>query len=132
MAKKVKLTRVEWEIMESVWALGGAVSARQVHNHAFPSGEKAYTTVQTLLNKLNEKGWLEREKIGMVNFFTPAVSRDKMISRELQFYIAELFDGSVPALARFLIKTNDLSIKEIKTIKAYIEAREKEMESSRD
>ena len=43
MTKKFKLTPVEWEIMESIWEIGGAPSIRDVWQHCFPNGEKAYT-----------------------------------------------------------------------------------------
>lgn len=128
MPKKFKLTQVEWEIMESVWALGNRTTARDVHNRTFPRGEKAYTTVQTIMNKLHEKGMLKKEKIGNVNFFSPTRSRGLMIKNELSFFISELFNGSVPELTNFLINANDLSLDEIQKIKIFIEQKEKELE----
>ena len=59
-----KLTAVEWEVMEAVWALGGSPSVRQVLEYAYPGGEKAYTTVQTIMNTLERKGFLKRRKTG--------------------------------------------------------------------
>jgi len=127
MAKKFKLTQVEWEIMESVWSLGNRTTARDVHKHTFPKGEKAYKTVQTILNKLHEKGMLKKEKIGMVNFFTQTRSRSLMIKNELSFFISELFNNSVPELINFLIDTNNLSLLEIQDIKNFIEQKVKEL-----
>ena len=132
MAKKPKLTLVEWELMESVWTLGKSVTVRDVHKHTFPNGEKAYTTVQTLLNKLCDKGMLNREKIGMVNFFTALFSRSVMIKEQLSFFVSDLFHGSVPALTNFLIDSNKLSLKDIRTIKKFIEEKEKEFGDSDD
>ncbi len=126
MAKKSKLTLVEWELMESVWTLDKKVAVRDVHKHAFPNGEKAYTTVQTLLNKLWDKGMLNREKIGMVNFFSPTVSRREMLKEQLSFLVTDLFKGSVPALTNFLIDSNNLSLEDIRTIKQFIEKKEQE------
>jgi BlaI family penicillinase repressor len=128
MAKKFKLTQVEWEIMESVWSLGNRTTARDVHNRTFPRGEKAYTTVQTIMNKLHEKGMLKKVKIGNVNFFSPTRSRGVMIKNELSFFISELFNGSVSEMANFLIDSNNLSLGEIQKIKNFIEQKEKELE----
>ena len=125
MAKKFKLTQVEWELMQSVWALGEKATARQVHNHAFSNNEKAYTTVQTILNKLYEKGMLSREKNEKTNYYSATVSRSEMIKDELSFFITDLFDDSVPAFANFLIDANNLSLVEIESIKEFIDEKEK-------
>ena len=132
MPKKFKLTQVEWELMQSVWELGDKTTARDVHNRTFPNGEKAYTTVQTILNKLVEKGMLNREKIGMVNFFSPAVSRAEMIKKELSFFVSDIFNNSVPDLANFIIDSNNLSLQDIKNIKQFIEKKEHELRKNHD
>ena len=66
--KNKKLTSVEWEIMEAVWDIGGSPSVRQVLEHKYLKDRKAYTTVQTIMNTLEKKGFLVRKKIGLVNF----------------------------------------------------------------
>lgn len=129
MTKRSKLTPVEWEIMECVWELGEKTTARDVFNHAFPNGEKAYTTVQTILNTLYDKGMLKREKIGMVNFYSPQISRKNMVNTEFSFFLSRVFKGSVQSMANFLINSGDLDLEDIQTIKEFIEKREKELRS---
>jgi len=60
MAPRDKLTPAEWEIMEAIWSLGGSPSVRDVVDYAYPNGEKAYTTVQTLMNTLERKELLTK------------------------------------------------------------------------
>ena len=67
----IKPTAVEWELMEAIWELGGAPSVREVLEFQYPNGEKAYTTVQTIMNNLVKKGVLSAKKIGLVNFYAP-------------------------------------------------------------
>ena len=132
MAKIKKLTPVEWEIMEAIWEMGSNPSVREVLEHRFPNGEKAYTTVQTIMNTLEKKGILSRKKIGLVNFYSPVITRDKMVNAEISSLLKRLFDGSVPALANYLIheSTFDLSaIKQIKTLLAEKEKALKEKQS---
>ena len=74
MSKRPRLTHAEWEIMKVVWALEGPVSVRDVLEHAFPNGEKAYTTVQTVMNTLEKKKLLERHKTGLVYFYSSSRS----------------------------------------------------------
>lgn len=127
MSKQIKLTLVEWEIMESVWELGNRTTARDVFNHTFPNGEKAYTTEQTILNNLYNKGMLKREKIGMVNFYSPRKSRKNMVKSEFSFFLSRVFNGSIQAMADFLMESDNLDMKDIKAIKALVDKKEKEL-----
>ena len=130
MSKRSKLTPVEWEIMESVWSLGNRTTARDVFNHAFPNGGKAYTTVQTILNNLHSKGMLKREKIGMVNFYTPKKSRKNMVKSEFSFFLSRVFNGSIQALADFLMDSDNLNTKDLKAIKMLVDKKEKELKAN--
>ena len=127
MVKRSKITPAEWEVMEAIWALGGSPSVRDIMEHTYPNGEKAYTTVQTTMNTLEKKGFLRRRKIGLVNFYTPTRSRDEMVRRELSGMVSRIFDGSVPAVAGYLIKSSDIDLKEIEAIKKLLEAKAREL-----
>jgi len=125
-----KLTPVEWEIMEAIWALGRAPSVRDVLEHTFPDGQKAYTTIQTVMNILEKKGLLKRKKQGMVNFYKPTKSRDQMINSELSNLVSRMFQGSIPAFANHLIKSEDITLQEIEKIKALLDEKEAELKGN--
>jgi predicted transcriptional regulator len=127
MPARSKLTPVEWEIMEAVWELGGSPSVREVLERAFPTGGKAYTTVQTIMNTLEKKGMLRRKKKGLVNFYTPMRSREDMVKKEMKGIVSRIFDGSVPALANYLIRSGGLSAEEIGDIKKQLDSRAREL-----
>jgi predicted transcriptional regulator len=120
MTQKRKLTPAEWEIMEAVWELGRAASVRDVLDKAFPKGEKAYTTVQTVMNTL-----------GLVNFYSPTRSKDDMIQAEMSSLISRVFDGSVPALANSLLSLDNLSLEEVREIKKLLRRKEQELKGER-
>ena len=127
MAQNSKLTPAEWLIMEAIWRLGGSPTVREVLEYAFPGGEKAYTTVQTVMNTLEKKQLLTRRKVGLVNFYKPARSRDDMIKAEMSSLLSRVFDGSIPALANSLLSLDDLSLDEIGRIKQLLNEKEKEL-----
>lgn len=131
MAESKKLTHAEWEIMEAVYKAGKSPSVRQVWEKAYPNKEKAYTTVQTIMNTLEKKGLLTRKKIGLVNFYTPVYSRIKLINSEIRHITAQMFNGSVSELAHYLININDLNIEEIQKIKKIIDRKEKELKGEK-
>ena len=127
MTTKPKLTPAEWEIMEAVWSLDGPVSVRDVLEHLYPGGEKAYTTVQTVMNTLEKKRLLTRRKTGLVNFYAPTRSRDEATRSELTTLVSRVFGGSVPALANTLMSLDDVDLEDLAEIKRLIARREREL-----
>ncbi len=130
MPNEKKLTRVEWEILEHVWKIGRDVSARRVHESAFPNGEKAFTTVQTVLTTLVKKKVLKCRKIGMVNFYIPVKSRAAMLMDQLSLVASQMFHGSVPDMTNFLIDAEHLNLKDINKLKAILEAKERRLKDN--
>ena len=126
MAAKKRLAQAEWEVMDGVWDLDRQVTVREVRDHLYPNGEKAYTTVQTIMNILVDKGVLARQKIGPVNVYTSVLSREDAAQTETQTLVSRMFEGSFGALATYLVDSGELSDKELDELRALIEAREGE------
>ena len=125
MAAKKRLSEAEWEVMDGVWHLDRQVTVRDVVDYLYPNGEKAYTTVQTIMNILFEKGVLHRQKIGPVNVYTPTLSREDAAQVETRTLVSRMFEGSFGALATYLVDSGELSQGELDELRALIEAREK-------
>ena len=125
MAVKKRLAEAEWEVMDGVWHLDRQVTVRDVVDYLYPNGEKAYTTVQTIMNILFEKGVLNRQKIGPVNVYKSALSREDAAQDETRTLVSRMFEGSFGALATYLVDSGELSQKELDELRALIEAREK-------
>ena len=127
MSGKTKLTPAEWETMQAVWALGETVTVRDVLEHLYPQGEKAYTTVQTVMNILVKKKLLKRDKIGLVGFYTPTNSREETTRQETSRLVTGIFGGSIPAVASSLMSLDDVDLQDIAEIKKLIRLREEEL-----
>ena len=125
--KGTKLTPAEWELMEAVWELGGSPSIRDVLDRAYPNGEKAYTTVQTVMNTLVRKGALKRKKLGLVNFYKPVRQRGDLVRDEVKSLLGRIFAGSIPAVASSLFELDSLGLEEIEEIKKLLKKRESEL-----
>lgn len=125
MAAKKRLAEAEWEVMDGVWHLDRQVTVRDVVDYLYPNGEKAYTTVQTIMNILFEKGVLNRQKIAPVNVYKSALSREDAAQDETRTLVSRMFEGSFGALATYLVDSGELSRKELDELRALIEAREK-------
>ena len=128
MRKKRELTPVEWEIMEAVWDIGGQVTVRDVLERAYPDGEKAYTTVQTIMNTLEHKRLLQHEKLGLVNFYRPCRTRESVLQGEMATLLSRGFKGSVVALASTLLSLDRLNADEIRRLKQLIREKEEDLQ----
>lgn len=132
MVKKVKLTPAEWDVMNAIWEMGGECSVRDVIEHSYAKGEKAYTTIQAFMNILERKGVLQRRKVGLVNFYTPTRSKDKVVKAEMSSMLSRMFGGSITALASSLMSLENVSLKEIQSIKELLNKKEKELQGNKN
>jgi len=119
-----KLSLLEWEIMNIIWAQNKKLAVRDVLAIAYPNGEKAYTTVQTVLNNLETKGYLTKEKIGLVNFYSAIKSQEEIVKKETSSFVKRVYNGSFKALANYLIDSNNLTEDEIADLQFLIKQKE--------
>ena len=129
--KKHELSAAEWELMAVIWEAGGAVTVREVLETAYPNDEKAYTTVQTLMNILVEKGMLRREKQGMVNQYTPAVRREKVLDASMSTVADRMFRGSFGAMASFLV-SRKLSEEDVAALRRLLDEQDPDVAGGRE
>jgi len=120
-AAEKQLTDLEWEIMNHIWKNDGEVSVRNILEDAYSDGSKAYTTIQTVMNNLVDKGFLTKEKTGMVNFYQPVHPRDQVVRKEVHYFVDKVFRGSVPQFVKQFIDQSSLSGEEIADLKRFIE-----------
>ncbi|MFB0517126.1 MAG: BlaI/MecI/CopY family transcriptional regulator [Candidatus Neomarinimicrobiota bacterium] len=112
-----ELSVAEWEIMHAIWRVGRSVTVRQVLEAAYPRSEKAYTTVQTLMNILVEKGFLTRRKQGRINYYSAVRGREDVLRGSLIGVAQRMFQGSLGAMASFLVSSVKLRPEELQELK---------------
>jgi BlaI family penicillinase repressor len=125
MPKVETLTRLEWEIMKQVWK-NGKTTVRDVHEALADSHRRAYTTIQTYMERLVDKKILRKEKIGLVNFYSAIIKENDTLKRETNHFVKRAFDGSFSKLAAFLFDTQDFNEEDLQNIKRLIEEKERE------
>lgn len=117
MAKQnaIHLSRFELEIMEVLWTLG-EVSVREVREAIEERRRPAYTTVQTILSRLEEKKAVRRtRKIGNALLFEPLIAREPVYRRLIDDFLG-LFGGSVQPLMGRLLETGQLTLEDLKAL----------------
>ena len=113
MARRPTLSRLELRIMEALWTRG-ACSVREIHDALPAKGRPAFTTVQTMVYRLEKKGALRNVKrISNANIFEAAISRDEAHTSLVNDLLA-LFDGRAkPVMAR-LVESGRLTLEDIR------------------
>src|SRR5437867_9154123 len=115
MAKNVRLTRFELEIMDVVWRRGEA-SVRELQEALPEDGRPAYTTVQTIVQRLEQKGAVRRtRKVGNALMFQAVVTRRSAYRRMID-ELLDLFGGSAQPLVAHLLDTGKLTLEDLKAL----------------
>ena len=114
---KTRLSKAEARILEQYWKLG-ACSVREILD-SLPEEERiAYTTVQTLVYRLEVKVALRKvKKIGNAQIFEPAIDRNQYRSGLVRDLL-ELFGGSPRLLVSNLVETGTITLKDLKALQS--------------
>ena len=108
-----KLTKIELRIMEALWT-AGASSVREIQEALPAKHRPAYTTVQTMVYRLEGKGAVRRvKKIGNAHVFEAAISRDSA-QRRLIDELLSFFGGRTQPVMAHLIESGRLSLEDVK------------------
>ena len=108
-----KVTRFELQLLERLWKLGSA-SVREVQESLPEKDRPAYTTVQTIMYRLEEKKAVRRvKKIGNAHIFEPVATR-KAVYRRLVDDLLDLFGGSAAPMMSHLAESGKLSLQDIR------------------
>jgi len=108
-----KLARLEFQIMEVLWANREA-SIREILD-ALPAKRKpAYTTIQTTVYRMEAKGVVKRvRKVGNFHVFAAEISRDAAQRRMIDELLA-LFGGRPQPVMAHLVETGKLTLNDVK------------------
>ena len=92
---------LELECLKALWTLGEG-NVKDVREVMTESRNLAYTTVMTVLDRLEKRGKVARRKQGRKFVYTPAVSRDALRRLAVDALIEDFFDGSESQLADYI------------------------------
>ena len=114
-----RLSRAELKVMQALWERGPS-SVREVQETFAAKRRPAYTTVQTLMYRLEAKNAVRRaRKIGGAHVFEAVVSRDAA-GRKLIDDLLELFGGKAQPLMSQLVETGKLTLEDIEEAQAIL------------
>jgi BlaI family penicillinase repressor len=114
------MSPAETEILRLVWQLEEATV--QGICEALPAERRiAYKTVQTLLRRLEEKGYLTHKTKGKAYVFCPAVKREAVVRRTVLDFLDRLFGGDPRPLMQFLAEDGRIDAADIEDLRRLID-----------
>ncbi len=84
-----RLSRSEWQLMRICWRLRRA-TVRQVLVEDRRAHQRDYRTILTFMSRMARKGWLEVEKEGNTNYYTPAIAQKKALKEKIRRFLNEV------------------------------------------
>ncbi|MCP4593450.1 MAG: BlaI/MecI/CopY family transcriptional regulator [bacterium] len=116
------LGSAELDVLRVLWDIGSA-TVREVMTELHARGRRvAYTTVQTLLGRLEHKDYVTSDKSEFAFVFRAKLTRDRVRRSRLKSLVGQLYDGAAGSLVLHLVKTERLSHGEIAELQALIES----------
>jgi predicted transcriptional regulator len=107
-----KLSKLELQIMEVLWSNGPA-PIREIQESFGPKNRPAYTTVQTMVYRLEAKKALRRaRKVGNAHVFEALITRDAARARLVDEFLS-LFGGRMQPVMAQLIEAGNLTAKDV-------------------
>ena len=128
--KPPKLTKLELQILEALWAMGKA-SIREIQE-TFPEPRPAYTTIQTTVYRLESKGALRRvRKISNAHIFEPLIARD-VARHKLLDEILSFFGGRPQPMMAQLAEAGKLTLEDVRELEKTIKKLERQRSHGHD
>lgn len=128
--KHPALANAELAVMALLWQ-SDRLTARQIREALYPDDAKAqHGTVQRLLQRLEDKGYVERDRSLPVHLFSAAVSRQTYAAGQLESLAAKLTGGSIAPLITHLVEERKIPRDEMDRIRAILDEQADEGEQS--
>ena len=121
MAKKESppVSPGETEVLRLVWQLGSA-TVQDICESLAEDRSVTYATVQTLMRRLEKKGYVRHEVQGKAHVFSAAVKPDEVIKRTVGDFVDRLFGGDPLPMLLHLADHSDLRAEDIERLKKLI------------
>lgn len=120
------LGELQLAVMNVVWDLGEA-TVNQVRDQLTSERELAYTTILSVMQKLEKAGWLKHRTDGRTYIYLPRRSRDDAERKALREFTERAFGGDPLVLFQHLLADDRMSETELAELKKMLERRRKEL-----
>ena len=119
-----RVTRFELQLMEKLWDLGPC-SVREIQEALPEEHRPAYTTVQTMIYRLEQKAAVRRvKKVGNAHVFEAVLTR-MAVRKRLVAELLDMFGGAPASVMSHLVETGQLTLADIRAVEKELARRER-------
>ncbi len=123
MKELTRLPETELEIMKVIWEKNETLSTSEVKELLERQRPWNVSALQTLLNRLIDRGFLESYKEGKNRFYTPLVAEKEYLAVENRAFLEKVNDRSVTKLVASLFDSHFISDEDLDELEAFIKAK---------
>ena len=116
MPPRPALSKGELQVARTIWRLGQA-TVGQVFDELTQDSDIDYSTVQTYIRRLEQKGYVRAKRAGRNKIYSPKVRPGQVIKETVDDLMDRLFDGEVVPLVRHLIHDRDIQPDQIRELR---------------
>lgn len=120
MSEIMRLPDTELEIMKAIWESGRTLSTSEVKTMLERHRPWNVSALQTLLNRLIDRGFLESHKEGKSRFYRPLVAEREYLAVENRAFLEKVNDRSVTKLVASLFDSHSISEEDLDELAAFI------------
>ncbi|AIY66467.1 BlaI/MecI/CopY family transcriptional regulator [Pseudoalteromonas piratica] len=121
------LSNFELEVMQLFWQHKEA-SAPQIHKLVAQTRDVKYSTVKTIIDRLEKKGSLKRSKtLGRTIFYAPTTEKQSVSVPLIKDFINKVFLGKSRPLAAHILEQEELSMDDIEYLESILKERKKDL-----
>ena len=119
--RRPSISDTELDVLKVLWEQPGG-TVREIQASLRPLGRQwAYTTVQTLLHRLEEKKYVACDRVGAAHTFRAVLSRDQLLQRRLTDLSDQLCEGAASPLVLALVEGVRFTPKEIEQLRRMLD-----------
>jgi len=119
--RQAPVSEAELDVLKTLWEVGPG-TVRAVNAALHERGRRwAYTTVQTLLQRLETKGYVVCDRSGAAHVFQAAVSREVLVSRRLRDLADQLCGGTASPLLLALVEDGRLTSEDVQQLRRLLD-----------
>lgn len=126
MGKEFHLADLQLAIMQVLWTSGGS-TVGEVREALLPDRQLAYTTVGTMLAKLERRGHVKHRTVGRQNVYEAVVEEEQVSQSMVSDLAQRLFGGDIPQMVCQLLGSDEVTPDTLASLKKIIRQREREL-----
>jgi len=119
--KKADPAPVEFEILSILWRIGCG-TVKDIQTALAPKRPLARTTINTLLTRMRDKGFVEVREKNFAFEFRPLVERESVTRHKLSNLVDRILEGNIAPLAAYIVENRELTPDQIKALEEIVKS----------